>query len=79
MDKSNDPLIVFGHAVRTRRESLGLSQEALADLARVHRTYIGGIERGERNPTLKTMLKLSEALETRLSDLIDLMERIGEA
>lgn len=78
MDTYTKPLISFGHAVRMRRESLGLSQESLASLCQVHRTYIGGIERGERNPTLKTMTRISEALDTTLSDLVGLMESLRE-
>jgi len=41
----------------------GISQETLADRANIHRTYIGGIERGERNPTLTMIYRLAEALQ----------------
>ncbi len=41
---------------------MNLSQEELADLANIHRTYIGGIERGERNPTLTMIVRLASAL-----------------
>jgi DNA-binding XRE family transcriptional regulator len=44
----------FGRAVREAREQLGLSQEELGDRANVHRNYVGGVERGELNPTLAT-------------------------
>ena len=47
-----------------------VSQEQLADLAGVHRTYIGMIERGEKNVTILTMVRLSEALGLRIYDLI---------
>ena len=60
----------FGHSIRARRKTLGLSQEALAELAHVHRTYIGMIERGEKNVTLTSMKKLSEALRCSVSDLV---------
>lgn len=70
-------LIPFGESVRRQRESQGLSQEKLADLCGVHRTYIGGIERGERNPTLKTMIKISNALGVPLSEMIRTMEGLG--
>jgi transcriptional regulator with XRE-family HTH domain len=53
----------FGLTVRRLRHVLGLSQEGLADRANIHRTYIGGIERGERNPTLTMIVRLAEALE----------------
>ena len=50
--------------MRTRREELRLSQEALGYKAKVHRTYVSDIERGARNPTVKVIWKLAEALET---------------
>lgn len=52
----------FGATVRRLRVELGISQEALADRTQIHRTYIGGIERGERNPTLTMIHRLAEAL-----------------
>lgn len=60
----------FGAAVRRRREALGLSQEGLAEKAGVHRTYIGGIERGERNITLRVAAKLARALTTTFAALV---------
>lgn len=67
-DKSRPQLILkaYGSAVRKRRVSLGLSQEELANLASLHRTYIGGIERGERNPSLRNMEKIAVALKESL-------------
>lgn len=50
--------------VRDRRLRLGLSQEQLADLSGYHRTYIGSVERGERNITLSTLEALARVLET---------------
>lgn len=47
----------------------GYFQEALADLAGFHWTYLGGIERGERNPTLKNIIKLVKALNNSLCEL----------
>lgn len=52
----------FGATVRWYRGKFGLSQEELADRAGIHRTYIGGIERGERNPTLTMIHRLAKAL-----------------
>ena len=49
-----------GQNLRAYRERRGLSQEAFADLLGVHRTYMGGIERGERNLTLKTLERIAE-------------------
>lgn len=53
---------IFGRNVRKLRHDRGLSQEALAEAAHLDRSYIGGIERGERNPALKTILGLANAL-----------------
>jgi transcriptional regulator with XRE-family HTH domain len=47
-----------------------LSQEALAERARVDRTYVSGIERGVRNPTIATAERIAAALESRLEDLL---------
>jgi transcriptional regulator with XRE-family HTH domain len=52
----------LGARIRKRREKLGLSQEALADHAGLHRTYVGGVERGERNISLINILRLAAAL-----------------
>lgn len=61
---------MFGKSVRLLREQKGLSQEALADLSHLHRTYIGGIERGERNVGLLNLLRLSKALKVLPSELL---------
>jgi transcriptional regulator with XRE-family HTH domain len=63
-------LLLFGKAVRQVREQKGLSQEALADLCHLHRTYIGGIERGERNVGFLNLLRLCKALKVLPSDLL---------
>jgi transcriptional regulator with XRE-family HTH domain len=63
---------LFGERVRQLRKNRGLSQEDLADRARVHRTYLGGIERGERNPSLKNIASIAGALGVSLSDLFSL-------
>jgi transcriptional regulator with XRE-family HTH domain len=55
----------FGRTVRRRREALGISQEELADRAGLHRTYIGDVERGERNIALVNIVKLAKALGVR--------------
>lgn len=62
-------LIKFGEKVRLERINLGLSQEELASLAGVHRTYIGMIERAEKNITLENIEKISNALNISLSDI----------
>ena len=61
----------FGAAVRARREALDLSQEELGIRAgEMDRTYVSGIERGVRNPTLKIIGRLAKALGTRTSKLL---------
>ncbi len=65
----------FGNAMRKYRHAAGISQEALADLAGIHRTYVGDVERGERNLSLLNMVRLSSALGVRLSQVILEMER----
>lgn len=53
----------FGQNLRDLRVARGLSQEALAELIGVHRTYMGGLERGERNPTLKSVERVAAHLD----------------
>jgi transcriptional regulator with XRE-family HTH domain len=52
----------FGARVRAERERLGVSQEELADRAEMHRTYLGGVERGERNVGVLNVLRIARAL-----------------
>jgi len=61
----------FGIRVRTLRQRKGLSQEELAFRAKVHRTYMGGIERGERNPSLLNITRISDALDVGLPELFN--------
>jgi transcriptional regulator with XRE-family HTH domain len=65
----------FGHAVRELRAYRGLSQEALGHAAGLHRNYVGAIERGELNPTIRTVLRLAVGLRIRPSRLVLLAER----
>ncbi|WP_347269583.1 MULTISPECIES: helix-turn-helix domain-containing protein [Cyanophyceae] len=60
----------FGEQVRQLRKALGLSQEDLAELTDLHRTYIGGIERGERNVALINIVRLAKALNVSPSELL---------
>lgn len=70
-------LKALGEAIRARRAEIsGLSQEGLADLAGMHRTYVSEIERGLRNPSYRNLFKLAAALEVPLSELIARAERI---
>lgn len=56
-------MIAFGLRVRAIREQRRYSQERLAELAHLHRTYIGGVERGERNVSLLNIWRIADALE----------------
>jgi len=60
----------FGERVRTLRKARGLSQEALAAKCGLDRTYIGGVERGERNLGLLNILRIAEALGVKCSKLM---------
>jgi len=66
----DDPRVVFGRAVRRARLALGMSQEMLAEEAEMHRTYIGSVERGERNLSLENIVHLARALDTTPSALL---------
>lgn len=61
----------FGKRLRELRKAHGYSQEGFALTVELDRTYIGGIERGERNPGLKTILRIAEALNVPPSDLFN--------
>jgi transcriptional regulator with XRE-family HTH domain len=64
-----DIRVRFGSAIRQRRHKLGVSQEEFADLCGLDRTYIGGIERGERNLALLNIEKIARAFGISLSEL----------
>lgn len=70
-------LRVLGDRVRAKRMSLGLSQEALAVRAELHRNYVGGIERGRRNVAVVNLVKLALALELDPGELIANLHRRG--
>jgi transcriptional regulator with XRE-family HTH domain len=64
-----DIRIRFGRALRRRREELEVSQEAFADMCQLDRSYIGGIERGERNVALVNIEKIAKTLKLTLAEL----------
>jgi len=70
LNAAMDVTQVFAENIRRLRLARGLSQEALADLAGLHRTYVGAVERGERNITLINANRIAEALGAKLSDCL---------
>jgi transcriptional regulator with XRE-family HTH domain len=68
---ATDPLALFGKRVRELRLERKLSQESLAELADLHRNYIGGIERGERNVGLLNVVAIAKALNVTPSVLLE--------
>ncbi len=64
-------LRAFGEKLRAERESRNISQERLADIANVHRTHFGALERGQREPHLSMLLILADALETPPETLLE--------
>ena len=64
-----DIRVRFGNALRQKRTKLGVSQEAFADMCSLDRTYIGGIERGERNVALVNIEKIAKTLRLTIAEL----------
>ncbi len=62
-------LRVLGSNIRQARSKRGLSQEALARLCKSHRNYVGGVERGERNPTATKIIAIALALDCTVARL----------
>lgn len=63
--------VALGRAIRELRGRAGISQEDLGDRCDLHRTYIGGIERGERNPSFTNLLKIAQALGVSVVELFE--------
>lgn len=61
----------LGNKIRELRTDLGYSQEKLGEITGLDRTYISGVERGVRNPSLRNIEKLAKALKTKVSQLVD--------
>lgn len=68
---AEDPRRSIGKAIRKRRNALGWSQETLAEAADLHWTYIGGIERGERNVAILNIVRIAKALGVKPSKLLE--------
>lgn len=67
----------LGEVIRKKRSKLGYSQESFAHEVGVHRTYMGSIERGEKNLTIRNLLRVSEALGTLPSKLLKEAENLS--
>ena len=68
---------IIGQRIRNYRTQKGLSQEKLAELAGCHPTYIGQLERGEKNATLESVEKIASAMDIYLSELFDKLGKSG--
>lgn len=68
--RSREPILAqVGKRIRNLREGRGISQEVLAEKSSLHRTYIGGVERGLRNPSLKSLQRIAKGLGVGVVDL----------
>ena len=70
MATSTDPRALFGAHLRELRLERGFSQEELAERAHLHRNYVGGVERGERNISLMNIVELARALSVKPAELL---------
>lgn len=68
--RQHPALIALGEAIRLARKKQGISQEKLALMAEIDRSYIGRVERGDNNVAILTLLKIAQALDVRLKDLM---------
>ena len=67
---AKEPLIILGNTIKKLREKKGISQEALAEEAGIHRTYMGRVERGKQNISMLNLIKIAKALELHPSVLL---------
>lgn len=65
----NNTKVLFGTRIRSLRQARGLSQESFADAAEIDRSYIGGVERGERNISLVNIKKIADALDISIDQI----------
>ncbi len=72
MNRADEVKVLFGQRVRQLRLQQGMSQEAFADKCGLDRTYVSGIERGVRNPTLEVIVVITKGLEVSLKNLFDI-------
>lgn len=71
-----DPLKVLGGEIRRKRLEFGISQEKLAALCDLHRTYVGSVERGERNISLNNIISIARALKCKPSILLKCIDEV---
>lgn len=76
MRKKHPWLIEIGKNIRAIRKNQGISQEKLAELVEIDRTYIGGIERGERNVAALNLIRIALALNTEVGSFFPLLETL---
>ena len=69
--RTPDPRVIFGRHIRELRTERGLSQERLAELANLHRNYVGGVERGERNIALLNIVARAHGLGVKPMKLLE--------
>lgn len=74
----DDPRRLLGARVRELRKARSLTQEVLADQVDLHVTYVGGIERGERNPSLVNIARIASALNVSLAELFAPLDRLPD-
>ena len=74
-DKNTDLAKIFGYTLRQLRDQRTISQEKFAELCGLDRTFISRLERGTRQPTLETMMRIADALDMPLNQLITAFER----
>ncbi len=67
---TDERMIAFGKRVREVRKDKGISQESLAEMAGIDRSYMGNIERGEKNITLKKAYEICDALDIKIQELV---------
>ncbi len=77
MESKSPEHVALGWAIREFRVGAGITQEGLAERSQLHRTYVGGIERGERNVSFANLLRLADALGVRPSELLARCESLS--
>lgn len=78
MRKKHPALIKLGENIREFRKSKGFSQEGFADEAGLDRTYMGGVERGERNLATLNLIRIAAALDVEVGELFPSVKSLGE-